>query len=225
MMPSKRNVRGNNNALLNLLTEYRCFLEHIDFAFTDFQERNPDIVPCHAGCSRCCAALFAVKPIDAALTALGLISRYPDSADSVRDKCFQIVSGLNDRFGNFSIPFRVEFFGWREFQKVVETYSEPCPFLSSRGLCGIYQYRPRICRLAGVVFRDIASGTLLPDFCPLAESSRMKRPVTPPEYDLTGMDITVAEFEITFRKSVGAAVPSGFTFLAAGILEFRDIFK
>lgn len=207
-------------SLSNLLDRYRQWLSSIDAVFDRVRDSHPDAIPCHGGCSRCCYALFAVPPIDGALILYGLQQMSKANSEPMITRC-------RDLFGDFQrnecpeavIPFRVEPIGWKEFEGMAERFQRPCPFLTDTGWCGIYEWRPKICRLAGTVFRDPVSGIELPDFCPVALEARNATGFQSAPMDLAALDGEMLEFNDAFRQLVGDAAARGHTFPAAGVLE------
>ncbi|MCD4652962.1 hypothetical protein K8T06_03405, partial [bacterium] len=122
-----------------------------------------------------------------------------------------------------TIPFRVELVGWHEFGIMVETFRRICPFLTEDGWCGVYEWRPRICRLAGTVFKDPVTDVFLRDFCPLAEDARRRIGFESGSFDIVGMDAGLMEFreefQVVIRNEFGVELGSGHTFPVAGVLE------
>jgi Fe-S-cluster containining protein len=220
---SKLNVPVNNDRFKQLIAEYRTYLNSIDRAFHAVKSKFPDAVPCKPGCSACCAALFAVRPLDAALALEGLVQVNPAFAEDRLNACKMLVRDFRHRFPGTEWPFRIECTGWREFGDMVNVFPQPCPLLDNRGYCGIHPYRPRICRLAGVVFQDPNTDVILDDFCPMAEKARNSVEMFKAEFSLMGMDESVLVFQERLWQICDFQIPSGSTFLAAGILEFAGM--
>lgn len=204
--------------LKKLLQDYRIMLEQIDTAFEDVRRSWPGAVPCRAGCSPCCYALFAIPVIDGFLLMEGLqqtggLQRTETVCRALFDDFTQSVCH------DAAIPFRVEMTGWKEFETMAETFQRPCPFLTPRKQCGVYRWRPRICRLAGTVFTDPATGIELPDFCPLAAAARERTGFNSAPLDLMTMDMIQMEYDDALRHMLNGRIPPGHTFPAAGLLE------
>lgn len=219
-----------------ILTRYRDWLHTIDDVFDRARRMHPDAVPCHAGCSHCCCALFAVPVIDGFLLWEGFRCRGPEVARNALKRCQLFWDTFTAETGvDTALPFRVETVGWREFDILVDGFARPCPFLTDSGECGIYDWRPRICRLAGTVFADPVTGTEIPDFCPLAEDARAATGFQPAPFDISGMDARMHDFREEFAGAVAAvrhrnetaehdglhtvSMHDGHTFPAAGVLE------
>lgn len=208
----------------DLLTHYRQWLDGIDAAFDAARQAAPGAVPCHGGCSHCCYTLFAIPAMDGFLLWEGLQQQGQAVAQAALARCERLFLDFKAHAcPSATIPFRVEHFGWTAFDAMVETFQRPCPFLTEDGWCGIYRWRPRICRLAGVVFKDLCSGIILEDFCPLASDARMETGFAWAPFDISGMDMQVMEFRQQFQAVLqqerSIALPSGMTFPAAGVLE------
>jgi Fe-S-cluster containining protein len=207
--------------LLNqLLHEYRIHLNRIDAVFDDVRRNYPDAVPCHAGCSQCCYALFAIPPIDGFLLL--------DELRLLPIKSFaETVTACKTLFESFratvcpdaTLPFRIEGIGWKEFESMAESFCQPCPFLTMNGYCGVYASRPRICRLAGTVFVHSKTGIQLPDYCDIAATARKKTGFLPREIDFHELDMIQMEFNDALRNCFHGAMSTGYTFPVAGILE------
>jgi len=207
-----------------LLKKYKAWLDSIDTAFDEVREAVPDAIPCHAGCSHCCYSLFAVPAIDGFLLWEGLMQQGQARSEKILTDCHSTFSEFKETtFSNAKIPFRIEAEGWTEFNVMVDKFQRPCPLLKKDGSCGIYAFRPRICRLAGTVFRDPATGYILKDYCPIAEESRNAAGFNWAAFNISEMDATLMEFKEVFqetvRKELGLILPSGMTFPVAGILE------
>ena len=177
----------------------------------------PDAVPCYAGCSHCCYTLFAVTPLDTALVSFGIASQ---SGSSGKVKQIQnIWSALQHQY-QFTHPFRIEDYGWDHFEKLVNREKIKCPLLTSDGKCAIYPFRPKICRLAGLKYRDSQTGVELDDFCDLAKKARIETGLDTVNFSLADLDQYVMEFEFLFRRTVKHKVISGKTVIPAGVIEF-----
>lgn len=199
-------------------------LERIDAAFEDVQRNHSAAVPCRAGCSPCCYALFAVPVIDGFLLLEGI------QQAGILQQIETVCQALFDDFArsvchDAAIPFRVEMTGWKEFEAMAETFQRPCPFLTPRGLCGVYRWRPRICRLAGTVFTDPATGIELPDFCPMAAAAREHTGFSSAPLDLMGLDMAQMEYDDALRHTLNSRIPPGHTFPAAGLLEAIAVYR
>ncbi len=209
-----------------LLKRYRTVLERIDAAFDQAREDQPDAIPCYAGCSRCCYALFAVRPIDAALITEGLQTKVSrDDREEILENCRNVFTTVQSEDPEITPGFRVHQIGRSAFDRLVETVRLPCPFLTREGWCGVYAYRPRICRLAGAIFKDVATGDELEDYCPLGESAREKHGFCPVAFDLSTMYATMMEFDEACLRAAPVGLQSGYTFPAAGVLEWVPFFE
>ncbi|GEM_PF-4212573 len=169
----------------------------------------------------CCSAFFAVRWCDGALMAEGILSGSTDEKNGIIDRCRSIVQNLGDGCG-VTGRFRIESIGWNRFERFIAGTSLRCPVLTDDGACGIHAFRPRICRLAGTIFRDPGSGIELDDFCEIAMEARRNPRFTPPEFPLDESLLRAIEFDDAMRRKAGEEIPAGFTIPAAGILEYLD---
>ncbi|MBN1296843.1 hypothetical protein JXA80_08670 [bacterium] len=214
--------------IANILNAYQTWLTTIDAAFQSVKIARPAAIPCHAGCSACCYALFAVPLIDGFLVWRDIHRRPPDIARDLMDRCHRLVvdwvaATAPDPPPINGVGFRIETIGWRVFDAMVDAFQRPCPFLTNAGLCCVYDGRPRICRLAGTVFVDPTSGVRLPDFCPTAEDARNNASFDAAPFPIAAMDGRLMEFQERFAAALesetGRRIRAGHTFPAAGVLE------
>lgn len=151
------------------------------------------------------------------------ILRAPESTRiDIIHRCQVIVSTIKTEFKDLAFPFRIDHIGWPEFERFIDRMGMTCPVLSDSGSCRIHRYRPRICRLAGTIFRDPETGTELDDFCFIAAERRRVPGFHPPAFPLDESLIEAQEMDAAFRNAYPIPIGSGFTIPAAGILEYLD---
>ena len=211
--------------IADFLERYKNWLLKIDQKFDAVRAVYPAAVPCHGGCSQCCYSLFAIPAIDGFLLWQGIrSSRSHDELTELLNSCKRLFSEFKaDVFPEAAIPFRVEPIGWREFDELVDRFQRPCPFLTNKGWCGVYEWRPRICRLAGTVFADPVTGVVINDFCPLAIDARGKEGFKSAPFDVSGMDGQMQafreEFKYLLKSEYRHELRDGHTFPLAGVIE------
>lgn len=213
----------NGVCLRDFLERYREWLAAIDAAFDRVRRAYPEAVPCHGGCSQCCYALFAVPAIDGYLIREGLRRMPGPASEPMMTRCGLLFDDFRSQIcPEAVIPFRIETVGWKDFERMAERFQRCCPFLTETGWCGIYDWRPKICRLAGTVFRDPVTGLELPDFCPTAQAARERAGFRSAPMDLAALDAGMLDFIEEFQMLLGTNFIRGHTFPAAGVLEGRD---
>lgn len=125
------------------LEQYEVLLGRVDALFREIRERNLEHLQCRLGCHSCCKPGLTVGPLEAARIESAL------AADPARSAALLAQEAANPHRG------------------------KRCSFLSAEGGCGIYEYRPLVCRSHGVPlqFRDPGStkeeAVRFRDVCPL----------------------------------------------------------
>ena len=71
--------------------------------------------------------------------------------------------------------------------------------------------------------QDPATGAVLTDFCPKAANARKHAGIDYFPFSLVEMDVEVMQFNQEFHHLMGDIVPSGYTFIAAGVGEMNKI--
>lgn len=110
-----------------------------------------DTLPCCRGCSHCCVGLFSVTLLDRQEIQHGLQSLPSKERKRIVDTAVEQVGQLRlaapRLCGN---PF-VDRWPDEELDTLVERFDAlPCPALESDGRCGVYEYRPLVCRSMGI---------------------------------------------------------------------------
>ena len=126
------------NAVIEKYIEYTEILrKKLDGYFKDQKE----FLACRAGCDICCnSSYYPSSALEYEYVRTGINTLLSEEKkQEIYDKVIKI---LKDR---------------RNFLKTnpnVMEYSYSCPFLVD-GACGIYQYRPLLCRTHGLIYNDI----------------------------------------------------------------------
>lgn len=108
-------------------------------------------LPCCQGCSHCCLGLFPITILDRQEIQRGLLTLPDERRKRMQDTASAQVSTLMDAASQLtSTPFIDQ---WREEEidqltRQFDTW--PCPALELDGACGLYEFRPLVCRSMGI---------------------------------------------------------------------------
>ena len=157
---------------------WRLGLVVLDDAFDRARAALGEGVRCTKGCSHCCAGVFEIHAADAALLsegvaslpeserlamiarARGVVSRVEAVARTLAGGGERLLSGWSADQGLSTVPART-------LARLAEAADTRCPVLDDGGACSLHAFRPAICRLQGVPWRDDETACELPDGCRL----------------------------------------------------------
>jgi Fe-S-cluster containining protein len=205
-----------SGARRELLLRYVALMDRdIDPAFAMARGRYPSAIPCAKGCSLCCAGLFAINQLDAALIREGLLAAPPDVRRDVMDKVRALMERVREAAPDWESPWLIERLGWGEFARLAAKLDSRCPALGAQDECLVYAHRPRVGRLQGLTWRDPETGEVLDDFCAEIFGSPAYAAIPPqPLPRLTENGVEVAELREDWRRLTG---DGGHTFVAAAL--------
>ena len=112
-------------------------------------------LPCRQGCTHCCVGIFPVTLLDEQVIQLGL-NMLPDShrkrlVETAAAQITQLTAAIPQLLTNRFVDHWPE----QECEHVLERFSAwPCPALENNGGCGLYQFRPLVCRSMGIPSED-----------------------------------------------------------------------
>lgn len=123
-----------------------------------FERANASLLgelPCRRGCAHCCVGIFPVTLLDEQVIQQGLKAL----SDSRRKRIVETAAAQVLQLTAVKLQLRknryVDHWPERECEQVIEDHSTwPCPALESDGGCGIYQFRPLVCRSMGIPSED-----------------------------------------------------------------------
>ncbi len=147
------------------MRRYKALLERVDRWFEDCRGRFPGRVPCGRGCRDCCLGLFDVSLVDADLMRDGMCRLDGSARGLIRDRAESILARLraaNPRLGE-------DLDGWSagEIDALCDELGPvECPALSREGECLLYEWRPLLCRLAGIPVVDVSGEVVHSKGCP-----------------------------------------------------------
>lgn len=203
---------------------WRLGLVVLDDAFERARRALGAGVRCARGCSHCCAGLFEIHAADAALIAHGVAS-LPDSdrlamIERARDVVRRFERVAEDLAGDGEVTLA----GWRAedglatvparaLARLAEAADTRCPVLDASGACTLHAFRPAICRLQGVPWRDPDTGCELPDGCRLdpRQAANVPQPVS-----LSALDEAREQARARLVAASGGAVRTR-TFVAQAV--------
>ena len=149
--------------------------------------------------------MFPITRLDALLIVeRGLPSLGREERRRAYERAERIDLALRRLVPGWRPPYRLYEAGDEEMEAGMERIEAPCPLLGEDGLCLIYRFRPKVCRLQGLIQRDPATGWTMRDFCHDPEKGRSElSPIPPQPFDF--WRFTEAELELV--GSVAAAYP------------------
>ncbi len=108
-------------------------------------------LPCTQGCSGCCVGLFPVTILDRQEIQRGL-QRLPDEQRKrIERTAAAQVTALTTAAPQLNTNRFIDQWAEEDIDQVIERFEAwPCPALEPDGTCGLYEFRPLVCRSMGV---------------------------------------------------------------------------
>ncbi|MDD3013880.1 MAG: YkgJ family cysteine cluster protein [Candidatus Gastranaerophilales bacterium] len=124
-----------------MLIKYENYLEKINKKLDKHFNSQKEFIKCETGCSICCKnSYYPVSELEYKYIKIGIDKNFnEEQKESLNKKTIQIIKD------------RKKFL--EENSNILDFYYE-CPFLTDN-LCSIYEYRGLICRLHGLIYKDI----------------------------------------------------------------------
>lgn len=108
-------------------------------------------LPCTHGCSDCCVGLFPVTILDRLEIQRGLRSLADEHRKRIEWTAAEQVTALTVAAPQLSTNRFIDQWTERDIDRVIERFEAwPCPALEPDGTCGLYEFRPLVCRSMGV---------------------------------------------------------------------------
>jgi len=108
-------------------------------------------VPCRIGCSSCCVGPFPITLLDMRLLQEGLTGLSIDQRERIVGRARTQVSAMEASYPQLAKSRFLDHWPDADIDRLVGQFHEsPCPALGDDGLCGMYEYRPLICRSMGI---------------------------------------------------------------------------
>ncbi|MDF0664617.1 MAG: YkgJ family cysteine cluster protein [Nitrospira sp.] len=158
-------------------------------------------LPCTKGCSGCCVGLFPVTILDRREVRRGLRSLSDEHRSRIEQSAAAQVTALTAAAQQLRTDRFIDRWPEQEIDCVVQRFeSWPCPALEPDGTCGLYEFRPLVCRSMGVPQDD---GVLVSGACAVQTAVPLIRPskaFREEENHLAGMEAVEIE---TLRHQQG----------------------
>ncbi len=108
-------------------------------------------LPCSPGCSHCCIGLFPVTLLDKREIQRGLRSLPDGHRKNIEEKAQVQVSALAVAAPALIANQFIDQWPDGEIDRLIEQFDTlPCPALERDGRCGLYEFRPLVCRSMGI---------------------------------------------------------------------------
>lgn len=108
-------------------------------------------LPCTKGCSGCCVGLFPVTILDRREIQRGLRRLPAEHRKRIERTAAEQVTELTVAAPQLSTNRFIDQWTEEDIDRVIERFETwPCPALETDGTCGLYEFRPLVCRSMGV---------------------------------------------------------------------------
>lgn len=112
-------------------------------------------VPCRLGCTSCCIGPFPITLLDVQTLQQGLAGLPPDHRRHIEQRAIEQTAAMETIFPQLTHTNRLDTWSDQEIDRFVSKFHDyPCPALEADGRCGVYQYRPLVCRSMGIPIED-----------------------------------------------------------------------
>lgn len=110
-----------------------------------------DDLPCSQGCSHCCVGVFPVTLLDRQEIQRGLRSLPHEDRRAIEQKAARQARMIEASAPQLAHNRFIDHWSDRDSDNLAERYSDlPCPALRPDGRCGLYAFRPLVCRSMGI---------------------------------------------------------------------------
>ncbi|MBX3332361.1 MAG: YkgJ family cysteine cluster protein [Nitrospira sp.] len=151
-------------------------------------------LPCTKGCSGCCVGLFPVTILDRLEIQRGLRSFPDEHRRRIERAAAEQVTALTVAAPQLSANPFIDQWMEEDVDRIIERFEAwPCPALEPDGTCGLYEFRPLVCRSMGVPQDDgvrVSGACAVQTAVPLIRPSRALREE---ENRLAGMEAVEIE--------------------------------
>jgi len=108
-------------------------------------------VPCQLDCTNCCIGPFPITLLDVQTIQQGLPSLSQDQRLRIEQRATEQIAAMEAAFPQLTQSELLDNWSDLEIDRLVtEFHHYPCPALEPDGRCGVYQYRPLVCRSMGI---------------------------------------------------------------------------
>lgn len=131
-------------------------------------------LPCTQGCSDCCIGLFPVTILDRREIQRGLRSLADEHRKRIEQTAAEQVAALTVAAPQLNTNRFIDQWTEKDIDRVSERFEAwRCPALESDGTCGLYEFRPLVCRSMGVPQDE---GVLVSGACAVQTAVPLIRP-------------------------------------------------
>ena len=146
-------------------------------------------LPCTQGCSACCVGLFPVTILDRQDIQRGLRTLPDEQRKRIERTAAEQVTALTIAAPQLNQNRFIDEWPEEDSDRVIERFDTwPCPALEQDGRCGLYEFRPLVCRSMGVPQDD---GVLVSGACAVQTAVpliRVSKAIREEENHLAGME-------------------------------------
>jgi Fe-S-cluster containining protein len=108
-------------------------------------------LPCTKGCSGCCVGLFPVTILDQREIQRGLRRLPAEHRKRIERTAAEQVAALTVAAPQLRTNRFIDQWMEEDIDRVIERFETwPCPALEQDGTCGLYEFRPLVCRSMGI---------------------------------------------------------------------------
>lgn len=162
-----------------ILENYGALLSTVDRWFNRCSVLSPNSIKCVQGCSECCRGLFDITLLDAWYLKIGFDQLKEETKTGVLEKASKRLHSLLILWPELDKPYILNTRPEEDWEMLMPDEDEtPCPLLSDKGECLVYDFRPMTCRLHGIPLVDVSGEVFHDEWCtknfkgenPLAEN-------------------------------------------------------
>lgn len=103
--------------------------------------------------------------LDAFLLKLGFDRLSEKDRRNVQEKAKKQIILLQEEWPEFQSPYILNWLPAADWEQMPEEDETPCPLLSEKGHCLLYEFRPMTCRLHGLPLVDLSGEIFDEDWC------------------------------------------------------------
>lgn len=169
-----------------------------------FEQVNASLLgmlPCTQGCSGCCVGLFPVTILDRREVQRGLRTLPDEHRNRIERTAAEQVTAITVAAPRLNRNHFIDQWPEDDIDRLIERFDAwPCPALENDGTCGLYEFRPLVCRSMGVPQDDggfVSGACAVQTSVPLIRPSKVFRDE---ENHLAGMEAVEIE---TLRHQLG----------------------
>lgn len=156
-------------------------------------------LPCTQGCAHCCIGLFPVTTLDRQEIQRGLRTLSSEHRKRIERTAAEQISTLAVAAPRLRTNRFIDQWAEKDIDRLIERFDTwPCPALEQDGRCGLYEFRPLVCRSMGVPSDngvEVNGACAVQTAVPLI---RLSKPIREEEDHLVALE--VIEIEVLRRQ-------------------------